>query len=67
VRALRSLRYEPHNNIFLVLFSWLGFETEDDSWEPLYVLHEDVPSLVQRFLTSYSDQPLAHHAQAALR
>ena len=29
---------------------WLGFEASEDTWEPVERLHEDVPTLVTRFL-----------------
>jgi hypothetical protein len=35
VRALMDLRYDLEAKRFLVLVSWLGFEAQDNTWEPL--------------------------------
>jgi hypothetical protein len=35
---------------FEVLVRWLGFETSDDSWEPLQQIYEDIPLILHDFL-----------------
>ena len=32
------------NNQFFVLISWMGFSQEENTWEPLKTLHEDLPA-----------------------
>jgi hypothetical protein len=33
-----------------VLVQWLGFSDEDNSWEPIESLYDDVPLLLHDFL-----------------
>ena len=35
---------------------WFGFTAQDDSWEPVGRLFEDMPTLVQRYLISIEEQ-----------
>jgi hypothetical protein len=35
---------------------WLGFEANEDSWEPAQRLHQDVPEIVQQYLSSVEDE-----------
>ena len=37
---------------------WLGFESNEDTWEPVERLHEDVPTLVTRFLRNITTECL---------
>jgi uncharacterized membrane protein YgcG len=37
---------------------WLGFEASEDTWEPVERLHEDVPTLVTRFLRNITAECL---------
>jgi hypothetical protein len=66
VRSLLELRHDSVSNEFQILVSWLGFESGDDSWEPLLQLYEDVPDLVKDFVGSYPDHSLAERARACL-
>jgi Chromo (CHRromatin Organisation MOdifier) domain len=66
VRAITDLRYNPEAKEFLMLVSWLGFEVDDATWEPLHMLAEDVPDCVHEFLSSFHDQELAARAKAAI-
>jgi hypothetical protein len=38
-----------------VLVKWKGFEPEESTWEPLEIIKEDVPHLVEIFLRSSSE------------
>ena len=39
---------------------WLGFESNEDTWEPLVKLHEDVPEVLRRYLIQVRNEcPLA--------
>jgi hypothetical protein len=66
VHSLRALRYEADAKQYSVLVTWLGFEPEDSTWEPILSLHEDVPDRFSRFLAKHSDRILAAGATAAL-
>jgi hypothetical protein len=66
VRALMDLRYDLEAKRFLVLVFWLGFEAQDNTWEPLVTLYNDVPDLVERLLDRHEDTALAAQARDAL-
>ena len=44
-----------HNNRWELLVSWLGFEEEETSWEPLMQLYQDIPTLIKQYLKESSD------------
>jgi hypothetical protein len=67
VRALCGLRFERDSKSYQAFVSWLGFEEEDNTWEPLASLQEDVPSLVAHFLAHHDDSALASRARESLR
>ena len=56
-----GLKLEKGN--FLLKTRWLGFYEQDDTWEPLQTLAEDIPNVVIDFLSSLhtaeSNQALA--------
>lgn len=66
VRVLKDIRYDAATQQYLVLVAWLGFDTEDDSWEPLSVMNEDVPGKVAQFFQSSSKQSLIAEARITL-
>jgi len=35
-----------------VLVKWLGFENDEATWEPFDIIYQDVPSLVDKFLST---------------
>jgi hypothetical protein len=37
---------------YSVLVRWLGFESVDDTWEPIHTLYEDIPLILHDFLIS---------------
>jgi hypothetical protein len=67
VHSLRALNYEADAKQYSILVTWLGFEPEDSTWEPLLSLHEDVPDMLSQFLAKHSDRVLAAGATAALK
>ena len=50
VHVDRILDLKFDDSEFFLLVRWLGFAEEDDTWEPLDSLTEDVPELVGEFL-----------------
>jgi hypothetical protein len=66
VQDLLDLLYESEARQFVILVSWLGFDVDDNSWEPLLSLHEDIPSGVLAFLAALPDRDLAARASEAL-
>ena len=49
VEALTDLRKEKDGS-FRIRVRWEGYDSSDDTWEPLARLAEDVPNLVKSFL-----------------
>jgi hypothetical protein len=53
VHELLDVRFE--NDQWQVWVSWAGFSADENTWEPVQQLLEDVPSLVQEFVRSRID------------
>jgi hypothetical protein len=66
VQSLDDLRYDPEGQEFLVLVSWLGFEPQENTWEPLLQLSEDIPDLVRQLLVAFDNVSLAAKARDCL-
>jgi hypothetical protein len=47
---------ETDEDALEVRVRWLGFESNEDSWEPASRLHEDVPDIVERYLASVENE-----------
>jgi hypothetical protein len=63
VQDLLDLRYDSEAQQFVIIVSWLGFDVDDNSWEPLL---EDILSVVLAFLDALPDRDLAARASEAL-
>ena len=46
VEKFHACRLNPENHQLELLVEWRGFTEDDNSWEPLKKLYEDVPELV---------------------
>jgi hypothetical protein len=66
VSSLRDVRRSISNSRFEVLVSWRGFDTAEDTWEPLSSLAADVPQLLHRFLERHKHSDIARQARASL-
>ena len=49
VEKFHACRLNPENHQLELLVEWKGFTEDDNSWEPLKNLYEDVPELVKNF------------------
>ena len=49
-----------------LLIGWKGYTSASDTWEPLHVMYEDVPNIVESFLKSKSRNPSAKRALRSL-
>ena len=66
VERLLALRFNPAVEHYEVQVKWRGFDYEAPTWEPLAVMHEDIPKMLNEFLQTYGDQALAAAAQGTL-
>lgn len=56
---IADIRINPSTRQTDLLVEWYGFETADATWEPFSTISQDVPKLVQEFLSTRSDEPSA--------
>lgn len=66
ITKMLKLRFNDSKNRYEVQCKWRGFAHEEPGWEPLQILFEDVPDMLNQFLTSYHDQELASAARSSL-
>ncbi len=52
--------------LFEVLVEWKGLTTTGDSWKPLTVMFEDVPSKVREFFERRRLNPILRRARASI-
>ena len=64
VDKIKDLRFE--NDKFEVLVAWRGFTAASDSWEPLTMIFEDVPSKVRDFIKRRRSSVTLRKAKASL-
>ena len=64
VDKIKDLR--ERRNHFEVLVSWKGWSETSDSWEPLDVIYEDVPSKVREYFRRRRSTPLIEKARTSL-
>ena len=66
VEELLGLRFNAEKGEHEVQVRWVGFEYEDPTWEPLGIMHEDIPDKLSNFLRDYPDEALAKRAREAI-
>ena len=66
VERLLALRFNQAVEHYEVQVKWRGFDYEAPTWEPLAVMYEDIPKMLNEFLQTYGDQALATAAQGTL-
>jgi hypothetical protein len=66
VRALKDIRCDEATHQYLGFVAWLGFDSDDDSWESLSAMNEDVPSTFAQFWPSGSSSKQSLIAEARL-
>jgi hypothetical protein len=57
VQSIDDIRYVQAAGHYSVLLRWLGFDAEDSTWEPLKIIHEDVPQKVTAFFNQQVSSP----------
>ena len=66
VRAFRGLRWSPENLCHEILVSWEGFDEMENTWEPVSVMHEDVPHLLSQYLDANANQAIVSRIKQSL-
>ena len=66
VEELLELRFNETKAQYEVQVKWVGFEYEEPTWEPLAVLQEDIPALLEKFIQQHRDQVLVASARESL-
>jgi len=60
VEKFHACRLNPENHQLELLVEWKGFTEDDNSWEPLKNLYEDVPELVKNFQKKMREEKTAY-------
>lgn len=66
VTKFLDLRYNKGQKQYEVLTKWRGFTDEQPGWEPLQIMHEDVPEFLETFLQSHENKELVSEAKTYL-
>jgi hypothetical protein len=66
VQSIKDIRYSSETKQYQVLVSWLGFESDDDTWEPLLLMYDDVSDKVETLFRHSKKPDLIVDARAAL-
>lgn len=61
-----DLRFNSETGIYEVQAEWRGFDDEDPTWEPVSVIHEDVPDKLSKFFDTHPDKNLVLKAKGSI-
>lgn len=64
VEKLLDLHFNEDLSRYEIETQWRGFEYEDPTWEPLTILKEDIPKMLNVFLENFHNQELVAEATA---
>ena len=64
VTKIHDLQYNRSSREWELLCSWKGFDSQE--WEPLRILSEDIPEMVNNFLATFPDQGKAERAKKSI-
>jgi hypothetical protein len=65
VASLRDLRWSPADVRYETQVAWRGFEPDEDTWEPLTTMLEDVPALFTILLARHPNKDLMSQVRTA--
>ena len=65
IEKMLNLRYSKEEEHFELQCKRVGFDYEDPTWEPLDILREDVPKMLDAFLSKFPNKRLAKQARAS--
>ena len=60
------MRFNESRQQYEVKVKWVGFEYEEPTQEPLAVMQEDIPAILERFFQPHPDQKLVAAARDGL-
>lgn len=63
IEKMLDLRYSQDDGCYQVQCKWVGFDYEDPTWEPIEILCEDVPKMLDNFLSKFPKKDLAKKAR----
>eukprot|EP00924_Labyrinthula_sp_SR-Ha-C_P015633 snap_masked-scaffold_4-processed-gene-5.43-mRNA-1 protein AED:1.00 eAED:1.00 QI:0/0/0/0/1/1/3/0/275 len=58
IESIVGCRLAADNNSFEIKIRWLGFEQDQDTWEPAVTIYEDAPILVTSYIQNMDDNNL---------
>jgi hypothetical protein len=65
-KVLNILNHSVQDGVFKLLIEWQGFDEEEATWEPFDVIKEDVPDMVNNYLSKL-DQGSSRNKELILR
>eukprot|EP00924_Labyrinthula_sp_SR-Ha-C_P013652 snap_masked-scaffold_5-processed-gene-9.29-mRNA-1 protein AED:0.87 eAED:0.87 QI:0/-1/0/1/-1/1/1/0/508 len=57
VAGFGDVRYDPHLTKYVAEVKWRGFREEDDTWEPIQTMYEDVRNVLTEHLSEKTRRP----------
>ena len=66
VECLLDLRRNADTGLFEVKCKWVGFDDEEPTWEPFGNMVEDIPKMLEAFLSKFHDKDLVAAARATV-
>eukprot|EP00924_Labyrinthula_sp_SR-Ha-C_P005407 snap_masked-scaffold_1-processed-gene-30.35-mRNA-1 protein AED:1.00 eAED:1.00 QI:0/-1/0/0/-1/1/1/0/147 len=57
VAGFGDVRYDPHLTEYVVEVKWRGFREEDNTWEPIQTMYEDVRNILTEHLSAKTGRP----------
>eukprot|EP00924_Labyrinthula_sp_SR-Ha-C_P012393 maker-scaffold_10-augustus-gene-5.1-mRNA-1 protein AED:0.27 eAED:0.28 QI:0/0/0/1/0/0/2/0/281 len=57
VAGFGDVRYDPHLTEYVVEVKWRGFRDEDNTWEPIQTMYEDVRNVLTEHLSAKTRRP----------
>ena len=64
--TIMDLRFNPQLKLFELQCIWRGFAHEQTAWEPLMIMNEDVPNMLEQFLQHRGNIALVAAASVSL-